>query len=97
MENAHAALPIQTPLTDSVVAKLRVGQRVHLSGVIYTARDAAHQRLMTALENGQDLSIPLAGQVLSHAHHHDPPPPPYGNGNGVDAGASERRGQPLLQ
>jgi len=55
---------ITMPLTDQVVAGLRVGDRLLLNGLIYTARDAAHQRLVAALAAGQLLPIPLAGQVI---------------------------------
>jgi fumarate hydratase subunit beta len=55
---------ITTPLTDQVVTDLRVGDRLLLDGRIYTARDAAHQRLVTALAAGQPLPLPLAGQVI---------------------------------
>lgn len=53
-----------TPLTDEVVRELRVGQRVLLSGVVYTARDAAHKRLVEALAADESLPIPLDGQVI---------------------------------
>jgi fumarate hydratase subunit beta len=43
---------------------LKVGDRILLSGTIYTARDAAHQRLIAALEAGVDLPLPLAGQII---------------------------------
>ena len=55
---------LTTPLAGPEVSALRVGQRVRLSGAVYTARDAAHQRLAEALEAGQPLPIPLAGQVI---------------------------------
>jgi len=55
---------LSTPLTTDDVQALNVGNRVLLSGVIYTARDAAHQRLITALDSGQSLPIPLEGQVI---------------------------------
>lgn len=61
----HAdAPPVNTPLSDARARALRVGQRVRLSGVVYTARDAAHQRLAEAVAAGQPLPIPLAGQVI---------------------------------
>jgi fumarate hydratase subunit beta len=47
-----------------MVKGLKVGDRVLLSGIIYTARDAAHQRLMAALEAGVELPIPLEGQII---------------------------------
>jgi fumarate hydratase subunit beta len=43
---------------------LRVGDQVLLSGVIYTARDAAHRRLAEALAAGHELPISLQGQVV---------------------------------
>jgi len=43
---------LQTPLQDQDILKLRVGDAVLLSGVIYTARDAAHKRIVEALTRG---------------------------------------------
>jgi fumarate hydratase subunit beta len=51
-------------MAPETIPGLRVGQRVLLSGVVYTARDAAHRRLAEALQAGQELPIPLAGQVI---------------------------------
>lgn len=59
-----ALVTVTTPLTDAAVRALRVGQRVLLTGTIYTARDAAHERLAKALAAGEPLPIPLAGQVI---------------------------------
>lgn len=55
---------ITTPLSQEVVQTLRVGMRIKLSGIIYTARDAAHQRLSAALAENQPLPFDLAGQVI---------------------------------
>jgi len=52
------------PLTDADVLKLDIGDRVLISGVIYTARDAAHKRLVDLLAAGQKLPVDLKGQVL---------------------------------
>ncbi|WP_027717265.1 Fe-S-containing hydro-lyase [Desulfovirgula thermocuniculi] len=57
-------LRIFTPLTDEVVESLRIGQRVLLNGVIYTGRDAAHKKMVELLDKGEDLPIPLQGQVI---------------------------------
>jgi fumarate hydratase subunit beta len=62
--NATSALRLQTPLTAEAVAALRAGDRVLLSGAIYTARDAAHKRLAEAIAAGEPLPIPLEGQVI---------------------------------
>lgn len=55
---------ITTPLTDEVVAGLRAGDRVLLSGLIYTARDAAHKRLVELIDKGEPLPIEIQGQVI---------------------------------
>ncbi|MDP2726742.1 MAG: fumarate hydratase C-terminal domain-containing protein, partial [Dehalococcoidia bacterium] len=52
------------PLNDQTIEQLRAGDRVTITGVIYTARDAAHKRLVEALERGEPLPIPLEGQII---------------------------------
>lgn len=47
--------------------ELRAGDRVLLSGVIYTARDAAHQRLFQLLDRGEPLPFALKGAVIYYA------------------------------
>lgn len=44
-----------TPLTQSQALALQAGDQVLLSGVIYTARDAAHKRLVALIEKGEEL------------------------------------------
>ncbi|HOG48926.1 MAG TPA: fumarate hydratase C-terminal domain-containing protein, partial [Anaerolineae bacterium] len=55
---------ISTPLTDDVVAQLHAGDSVLISGTIYVARDAAHKRLVTALQAGQALPFDVRGQIV---------------------------------
>lgn len=55
---------IETPLTDEVVEKLHAGDSVLLSGVVYTARDAAHDRMIELLRLGKELPVDLRGQVI---------------------------------
>lgn len=55
---------ISTPLTEEVVEQLHIGDRVLLSGVVYTGRDLAHKRLVDAVEKGESLPIELEGQVI---------------------------------
>lgn len=57
-------IKLTTPLNDTVVENLRIGQRVLLSGTIYTGRDAAHKKMVELLEQGKELPIPLPGQVI---------------------------------
>ncbi len=66
---------LQAPLDAEDVAMLRVGDRVLLSGIIYTARDAAHKKLIQALDAGQDLPFPLQGAVIYYV---GPSPAPEG-------------------
>jgi len=58
---------IWTPLDESAIAGLRSGDSVLLSGVLYTARDAAHRRFCEMLDRGETLPVDLAGQVLYYA------------------------------
>jgi fumarate hydratase subunit beta len=57
-------LVLKTPLTDDDVVKLRTGDRVLINGVIYTARDAAHERMVALLNSGQKLPFDVRGQVI---------------------------------
>lgn len=55
---------IHTPLTDEIVASLRAGQKVLISGIIYVARDAAHKRIVEAMDAGAPLPLELQGQII---------------------------------
>lgn len=55
---------ITTPLTCETAKKLRAGDQVLLSGIIYTARDAAHKRLCGQIAEGKDLPLALQDQIL---------------------------------
>ncbi|MDD5643124.1 MAG: Fe-S-containing hydro-lyase [Syntrophales bacterium] len=52
------------PLTDKDVEGLEIGDKVLITGVIYTARDAAHKRLVDMLAAGQELPVDFKGQIL---------------------------------
>ncbi len=58
---------IRTPLGESETAGLRSGDLVLLSGTVYTARDAAHQRMAEKIRLDEPLPFGLAGQVLFYA------------------------------
>jgi fumarate hydratase subunit beta len=58
------AIRLTTPLTNADVENLNIGDRVILTGVIFTARDAAHKRLIQLLEAGEALPFELQGQVI---------------------------------
>ncbi len=55
---------LNTPLTPAALAPLRAGDTVLLSGVVYTARDAAHARMAALLDAGQPLPFPLRGAAV---------------------------------
>jgi len=57
-------IKLTTPLTDEMVEKLRIGQRVLLNGVLYTGRDAAHKKMIELLAAGRDLPVDLRGQII---------------------------------
>jgi fumarate hydratase subunit beta len=65
---------ITTPLSDEVISSLRAGDQVLISGILYTARDAAHKRLVEALEGGQELPFDLQGQTLYYVGPTPAPP-----------------------
>jgi fumarate hydratase subunit beta len=66
------AIRLFTPLTDDAVAGLRAGDAVVISGVLYTARDAAHERLDGMLRRGEPLPVDARGQIVYYC---GPTPP----------------------
>lgn len=55
---------ISIPLSDEVSRRLSSGERVLLTGTMYTGRDAAHKRLFEMMEKGERLPVDLKGQVI---------------------------------
>lgn len=55
---------IRLPLTRDKAAALSAGETVYLSGVIYTARDAAHKRFIELLNKGGELPFPVEDAVI---------------------------------
>jgi len=68
------AISLSLPLKEQDIVRLKAGDRVLLSGVLYTARDAAHKRLVEALERGEKPPIDLKGQVLYYVGPSPAPP-----------------------
>ncbi len=58
---------LQTPLTKEKIASLKAGDRVLLSGVIYTSRDAAHKRFCEMLERGEKLPFEVQDATIYFA------------------------------
>ena len=55
---------LTTPLSREALAPLRAGDTVLLSGIVYTARDAAHARMNEALDRGEPLPFDLRGAAI---------------------------------
>lgn len=60
-------MDITLPFTDEIIKKLRAGDRIRLSGVLYTARDAAHKRMNEALKKGEELPFDVKGATIYYA------------------------------
>ena len=61
---ADGIVDVRTPLSDADVEGLKAGDRVRITGVLYTARDAAHGRLLPLIEKGERLPIDVKGQII---------------------------------
>lgn len=59
-----SAIHITNPISEQELLKLKAGDRVLLSGTIYTARDAAHKRMFETLQRGEELPFDVAGQTI---------------------------------
>ena len=57
-------IKISTPLNEKILKTLKCNQEVLLSGVIYTARDQAHKRLIEIIKNGKRLPVELKNQII---------------------------------
>ena len=55
---------LKTPVADQDLARLRIGDRVFLNGILYTGRDAAHKRLFDLVKAGKDLPFDIRGQII---------------------------------
>lgn len=55
---------LQTPLKDDDLKVLKIGDKVLITGTIYTARDAAHKRLVDLIEAGKELPFDIKGQII---------------------------------
>ncbi|MDR1944378.1 MAG: Fe-S-containing hydro-lyase [Synergistaceae bacterium] len=58
---------IYTPLSDETISALRVGEKVRITGVVYTARDAAHKRVIEMIGRGETPPFEFSGQIVYYA------------------------------
>jgi len=57
-------IQLKTPLREEDVRRLKMGDKVLITGTIYTGRDAAHKRMYEALARGEELPIDLRGEII---------------------------------
>ena len=57
-------IKVTTPLNEELISKWRSGDKILISGIIYTGRDAAHKRLVETLKRGKELPFDPEGQVI---------------------------------
>ncbi len=57
-------MKIHTPITEKDIFNMKAGEIVYFSGTIYTGRDAAHKRMVEALDRGEELPVDFHGQVI---------------------------------
>ena len=55
---------INTPITKETVREIKAGDYVYITGTVYTARDAAHDRMYKAINNGENLPINIEDQII---------------------------------
>lgn len=89
---------IELPLTPEVAAGLKAGDFLLLTGVIYTARDAAHKRLCEALARGEALPFDPRGAIIYYTGPTPPPPGrPIGSAGPTTAYRMDPYVEPLLK
>jgi fumarate hydratase subunit beta len=77
---AESIREIQIPLTKELAKKLKIGERVLITGKLYTARDAAHKKLIDLIKAKKKLPFDLKDQIIFYA---GPTPPRPGETIGV--------------
>ncbi len=82
------------PLSQEVIDSLRAGDKVELTGVIYTGRDAAHKRLVELLKNNQPLPIDVNGGGIYYV---GPTPAKPGRAIGSCGPTSSYRMDPFVE
>lgn len=60
----HREIRLKTPLSDEDIGPLRSGDRAYITGTVYSARDAAHRRLLELVASGDNPPFPIAGQII---------------------------------
>jgi fumarate hydratase subunit beta len=64
VERRNGEIRLTAPFTEDDIAQLKAGDHVRFYGTIYTARDAAHRRMLEAVDKGESLPFDIKGQVV---------------------------------
>ncbi|MBD8388658.1 Fe-S-containing hydro-lyase [Dysgonomonas sp. BGC7] len=72
MENKR--IEITTPFTDDIIKSLKSGDMVYISGIVYTARDAAHKKMCELLDRGETMPFDFNGAAIYYAGPCPPKP-----------------------
>ena len=67
-------IKLSAPITKEKLAALKAGDRVLLTGTVYTARDQAHKRICEALARGEDAPFELEGAIIYYVGPSPAPP-----------------------
>jgi fumarate hydratase subunit beta len=70
----NTSLVFCPPFTDDIVQLLKAGDRVFISGIVYTARDAAHRRFIDLITAKKKLPVDLTGQIIYYCGPTPAPP-----------------------
>jgi len=93
-----AEYSMNTPLKPEDVDKLRAGDKVNLNGFLYTARDAAHKRLVDLIREGKPLPLPLEGQIIYYVGPSPTPPgKPIGSAGPTTSGRMDPYAPTLME
>lgn len=67
-------IKLEAPITKEKLADLKAGDRVLLTGTVYTARDQAHKRMTEAVKEGRKLPFDIAGSIIYYVGPSPAPP-----------------------
>ena len=88
---------LTAPLSEKDCEDLRIGDYVYLTGTMYTARDAAHKRMIETLDRGEELPVDIKGQLI---YYMGPSPAregrPIGSAGPTTAGRMDKYAPTLL-
>lgn len=87
-------MKFKLPLTEEEILSLRAGDVVYLTGVIYTGRDAAHQRLVNLLKENKPLPMDINGGAIYYV---GPTPAKPGRAIGSAGPTSSYRMDPFVE